>query len=83
MQFIRWNAGWVFRLGIEAGFATPAFAERVGQWAADHTQRQVLAMLAGDHNVHWSSTSLRKVLASLSPDMAKHRHVSQVAPVVY
>jgi hypothetical protein len=71
------------RLGIEAGVATPALAERVGQWAADHTQRQVLAMLAGDHNVHWSSTSLRKVLASLSTGMATHRHVSQVAQVVH
>jgi hypothetical protein len=37
------------RLGIEAGCATPALAERVGKWAADHTQRQVLTMLAGDH----------------------------------
>jgi hypothetical protein len=32
------------RLGIEAGWATPGFAERVGRSAADHTQRQVLAM---------------------------------------
>jgi hypothetical protein len=29
-------------LGREAGVATPALAERVGRWAADHTQRQVL-----------------------------------------
>jgi hypothetical protein len=71
------------RLGIEAGCATPALAERVGQWAADHTQRQVLTMLAGDHDVHWSSTSLRKVLASLSTGMAKHRHVSQIEHVVH
>jgi hypothetical protein len=71
------------RLGIEAGCATPALAERVGKWAADHTQRQVLTMLAGDHDVHWSSTSLRKVLASLSTGMAKHRHVSQVEHVVH
>jgi hypothetical protein len=69
-------------VGVEAGLATPALAERVGQWAADHTQRQVLAMLAGDHNVHWSCTSLRKVLASLSAGMAPHRHVSQVEQVV-
>jgi len=71
------------QLGVEAGLATPAFAERVGQWAANHTQREVLAMLEGDHNVHWSSTSLRKVLTSLSAGMAKHRHVSQVAQVVH
>ena len=29
-------------LGMETGLATPALAERVGHWAADHTQRQVL-----------------------------------------
>lgn len=69
--------------GVEAGLATPALAERIGQWAADHTQRQVLAMLEGDHDVHWSSTSLRKVLASLSTGMAQHRHVSQVEQVVH
>jgi hypothetical protein len=70
-------------LGVEAGLATPALAERVGQWAADHTQQQVLAMLEGDHDVHWSSTSLRKVLASLSAGMAPHRHLAQVERVVH
>lgn len=70
-------------IGVEAGLATPALAERVGQWAADHTQRQVLAMLEGDHAVHWSSTSLRKLLASLSAGLEKHRHVSQIEQVVH
>ena len=40
-------------------------------------------MLEGDHDVHWSCTSLRKVLASLSAGMAQHRHVSQVEHVVH
>jgi hypothetical protein len=71
------------QVGVEAGLATPALAERVGQWAADHTQRQVRAMLEGDHDVHWSSTSLRKVLTRLSAGMAQHRHVSQVEHVVH
>jgi hypothetical protein len=71
------------RLGVEAGVATPALAERVGQWATEHPQRHVLAMLEGDHAVHWSCTALRKVLASLSAGMAKHRHVSQVEQVVH
>jgi hypothetical protein len=70
------------RLGLEAGIATPALAERVGQWAADHTQRQVLEMLEKDHTVHWSCTSLRKVLSSLRAGMTKHRHVSQVEQVM-
>ena len=35
-------------LGLEIGFATPALAERIGRWAADHSQGQVLEMLAHD-----------------------------------
>jgi hypothetical protein len=61
----------------------PALAECVGQWAADHPQRQVLAMLAKAHNVHGACTSLRKVLASLSAGLTPHRHVSQVEHVVH
>ena len=70
-------------LGIEADLATPALAERVGRWGADHTQRQVLTMLEEDHEVHWSCTSLRKVLTSLSTGMAQYRHRAQVAPVLH
>lgn len=70
------------RLGIEAGPATPAMAERVGRWATDHTQQQVLEMLEKDHGVHWSCTSLRKLLGSLRTGMAPHRHAAQVDQVV-
>jgi hypothetical protein len=70
------------RLGLEVGVATPALAERIGSWAADHTQRQMLEMLAHDHGVHWSCTTLRKLLASLSAGMAAHRHAAQVEQVV-
>ncbi len=38
-------------------------------------------MLEKDPDVHGSSTSLRKVLASLSAGIAKHCHVSQVEQV--
>src|SRR5918911_1967094 len=69
-------------LGIEAGLATPALAERVGRWAADHTQRQVLDMLAHDHRVHWSCTTLRKLLGRLSAAMGVHRQGAQVDQVV-
>jgi hypothetical protein len=69
-------------LGIEAGLATPAFAERVARVAADHTQGQVLELLGQEHRVHWSCTSLRKVLATMSAGMGKHRHASQVEQVV-
>jgi hypothetical protein len=70
------------RLGVEAGLATPALAERVGRWATDHTQDQVLEMLEKDHGVHWSCTSLRKLLGSLRTGMAPHRQDSQVDQVV-
>jgi hypothetical protein len=70
------------RLGIEAGIGTPALAERVGRWAADHPQRQGLDLVAEDHQVQWSCTSLRKLLSSLSAGMNQHRHASQVDQVV-
>ena len=70
------------RVGMAAGLATPALAERIGGWAADHTQRQVLAMLTKDHGVQWSCTTLRKLLGSLSAAMGTHRQVAQVDQVV-
>lgn len=70
------------RLGIEAGLATAALADRIGRWAVDHTQNEVLARLDHDHGVHWSATSLRKLLTSLRVGMAAHRHDAQVAQVV-
>jgi hypothetical protein len=70
------------RLGMEAGVATPALAERIGGWAADHSQHPVLTMLAHAHGVHWSCTTLRKLLGSLSAGMAQHRPPAQVDQVV-
>jgi hypothetical protein len=69
-------------LGMEAGLATPALAERVGRWAADHTQRQVLALLQHDHGVHWSCATLRKLLGSLRVGMTAHRQAAQSDQVV-
>jgi hypothetical protein len=69
-------------LGMDAGVATPALAERVGRWAAEHTQRQVLEMLPQDHGGHWSCATLRKLLRSLSAGMAPHRQVAQSEQVV-
>ena len=48
------------RLGLEAGLATPALAERVGQAAAMSTQNFVLEELKRDHGVSWSVATLRK-----------------------
>jgi hypothetical protein len=70
------------RLGIEAGLATPALAERVGYWATDHTQNEVLEIIQRDHGVLWSCTSLRKLLGSLRAGMAPHREDAQVEQVL-
>lgn len=70
------------QLGIEAARATPALAERVGQWSATSTQQLVLEILRRDHGVHWAVKTLRKVTASLSAGLAEHRHAAQVAKVL-
>jgi hypothetical protein len=70
------------RVGIEAGVATPALAERVGYWATDHTQDQGLERLEKDHGVHGSHTSLRTWLGSWRAGMVPHRHNAQVDHVV-
>jgi hypothetical protein len=70
------------RLGIEAALATPALADRIGRWAADHSQNHVLSMLEHDHGVKWSCTSLRKVVSSLGAGLAEHRQDAQVDQVV-
>jgi hypothetical protein len=70
------------RLGLEAGLATPALAERVGQAAATSTQNTVLADLKRDHGVSWSVATLRKVIATVSEGMEPHRHDASVAQVL-
>jgi hypothetical protein len=70
------------RLGLEAGLATPALAERVGYWSTDHTQQEVLEMVQHDHGVTWSCTLLRKVLGTLRAGMAPHREEAQVDEMV-
>jgi hypothetical protein len=70
------------RLGLEAGLATPALAERVGQAAATSTQNTVLAQLKRDHGVSWSVATLRKVVAEVSEGMEPHRHDASVAQVL-
>lgn len=66
------------RLGLEAGRATPALADRVGRHAARCTQQAVLRTLRDDHGVGWSVHLLRKVTASVAEGMAAHRHAAQV-----
>ena len=65
------------RLGVEAGCATPALADRVGQWAAQQPQRSVQAILQRDHGVSWSCATLRKVTARLAVGLAAQRQEAQ------
>src|SRR3984893_725518 len=67
------------QLGIEAGLATPALAERVGLWSAEHEQEGVRTLLVQEHTVSWSVKSLRKVTASLRDGLASFREEAQVA----
>lgn len=67
------------QLGIEAGLATPALAERVGLWSVDHEQEQVRALLLREHNVSWSVKSLRKLTMALRDGLASFREDAQVA----
>jgi hypothetical protein len=70
------------QLGIEAGLATPALAERVGLWSAEHEQEQVRLLLRHEHGVCWSVKSLRKVTASLRAGVASFREQAQLAKVL-
>lgn len=64
-------------LGIVAGNATPALAERVGRSAAGHTQRELLELLEREHRVRWSAKVLRRVTAAVSRGVAEHLHQAQ------
>src|SRR4051812_18311466 len=70
------------RLGLAAGRATPALAERVAHAAADSTQGTVLAGLKRDRGVAWSVATLRAVIATTWEGMAPHLHAAQVARVL-
>jgi len=70
------------RLGVVAGCATPALAERAGQAAAERPQRQALEQLRRDHDVGWSADTYRKVTGELSTALAEQRQPAQVAKVL-
>ena len=70
------------RLGLAAGRATPALAERVARVEADSTQSTVLADLKRDQGVALSVAALRAVIATTGEGMAPHLHAAQVAQVL-
>lgn len=69
-------------LGIVAGNATPALAERVGREAAQRTQQEMLDWLRREHRVGWSPDVLRKVTAAVSEGVAKFLHDAQKAQLL-
>jgi len=64
-------------LGIVAGNATAALAERVGRLANQHTQQGLLDFLKTLHHVSWSVTALRAVTAAVSAGIAPHLRAAQ------
>jgi hypothetical protein len=70
------------RLGLEAGCATPALAERVAQAAAVAPQSTVLASLRAEHGVSWSVATLRAVIARVATGMQEHRQEAQRAQLL-
>ncbi|NJN52481.1 MAG: hypothetical protein HC809_12715 [Gammaproteobacteria bacterium] len=64
-------------LGIVAGNASPALAERVGRAASGHTQRELLELLQREHRVRWSAKVLRQVTAAVSGGVAEYLHQAQ------
>ncbi len=70
------------RLGLVAGRATPALAERVARAATDSTQDVVRGELKRDRGVVWSVATLRAVIAATWEGMAPQAHAAQVARVV-
>lgn len=70
------------RLGVVAGLATPALAERVGRWSADHEQDAVRSLLRVEHGVSWSVQSLRKVVAAVRDGVAEPGEQARVDRLV-
>jgi hypothetical protein len=64
-------------LGIVAGNATPALAERVGRLSGQHTQQEMLDLLRRDHQVNWPVEVLRKVTAAVSAGIAPYLRAAQ------
>ncbi len=64
-------------LGIVAGNATAALAERVGRLSAAHTQQEMLDFLQREHHVWWSVTVLRAVSAAVSAGIAPYLREAQ------
>jgi hypothetical protein len=64
-------------LGLVAGTATPALADRVGRLVAQHPQRRVLALLEEENALRWSHALLRRVAAEVAAIVSGERAAAQ------
>ena len=69
------------QLGIVAGVATAALADRVAREAVGLTQRQVLEQLKS-RGVGWGPQTLRNVTQAMAQTMGVHRHEAQVQQIL-
>jgi hypothetical protein len=65
------------RLGIQAGGATAALAERVARRAVDDSQQQVRQWLRSEHGLSWSNDRLRQVLRAFRRAVVAFRAEAQ------
>ena len=70
------------QLGIVAGVATPALADRVALLSSDLTQRQLLDVLRSQHQVCWGAETLRKTVAAMAAGLSPFRHQAQVSKLL-
>jgi hypothetical protein len=70
------------QLGMVAGAATPALAERAAWWLAQCPQGGTLQILAHAHDVHWSKDTLRAVTAAVAEGLEPHRLEAQVEKIL-
>jgi hypothetical protein len=70
------------QLGVVAGLATPALAERVGRWSADHEQAAVCALLRAEHGMSWSVASVRKLAEAVRDGVAEPGEQARVDRIV-
>ena len=70
------------RLGIVAGAATPALAERASWWLAQQPQGRTLDLLARDHGVNGSAETLRNVTGAFAAGLEAQRQDAQVEHVL-
>jgi hypothetical protein len=73
---------WELPWGVEAGVATPAWAARVGRWAAEQTPRPGVERRPRDQEGPGACATRRKLLGSRRAGMAPQRQAAQSAQVV-